>query len=515
MKLFVKLGSLVSILALSTILLIGCSANEAQVYNSFIKSYQIKSMEAKSDITMHFSTEGIPEEQKASVSSVTQILNNMKLSINAKSKQSEDNKIAKAEYQGEVEVGGIGTKFGLWVDADLSTETPKIKEIMKLPAIFTASFPQQFAGKEYMVMDFSKMSKEISESGVDFKGLAKVSASANDFVNTKLVSFLDTYGKQFNSGLNIVTKKGSNQYEVRFDDATFKAFLRYLVNNADENKAIIKEIVKEYFNLIASSMKDKGEFDANTILAGFDSGMSEFKKSFNTGMDLLKNVKIVGDKGIVITYTLDNGYVVKAQGTIDLVFDIAKLDAISNPGSTDASNQGIIKITLDINSDISNINKDVEVLFPTLTSDNSFDYVDMMKYIEEENAKQAKAFKEQYYKNKAIDVMLNDRYVYFSTSPRVVKGTVMVPMRETFSAMGAKIQWNSKKQTVLAAKGNTKILIKVKSSSATVNGKTKKLAVPATVIDNKVFVPLRFVTESLGGSVRYDVATKTVYIKSK
>jgi len=528
MKLFIKFSFLASILTLSTMLLMGCSTNELQVYNSYIKSLDINSMEAKSNVTLHFSAEGVPEESKSSVASAAQVLNNLKLNIDSKLNRSEDNKIAKGQYEGEVEIGGIGTKFGLWVDSDLTGENPKIKEIFKVPTILTASLPEKFVGKEYIVMDIEKMQKylsqnDLSQNELSLNEIANTSVEVNKFIHTELVNFLNTYGKQFNSGVNFVTKKESNKYEVKFDDSSFKAFLRYLVNNADENKTSIKNILKDYLNLATKIAKDDSTSeDIDAMLAGFDSGTGDFKTNCNSTLDALKDVKILGEKGIVITYTLNNdGYIINESGTIDLVIDIGKLySALNNDMydlSVDASdNQGIYKITLDINTDISNINKDVQIVLPTLTSDNSFEYTDMIQYFKEEMQRQSEASMAEYLKNKNIDVLVdNEDYIYYNTPPKIVNGSVMVPMRETFAELGAKIQWNPKTQTVTAVKENKKIIIKVKSKTATVNGKVKTLTVPATMIEGKVFVPVRFVSESLGAKVEYDAHSKIVYITTE
>ncbi len=65
--------------------------------------------------------------------------------------------------------------------------------------------------------------------------------------------------------------------------------------------------------------------DMNQMFTTLES--QEFLDEFNQIMDKLKDVKILGNKGIDITYTLDeNGYVISTKGDIELVVDMAKLD---------------------------------------------------------------------------------------------------------------------------------------------------------------------------------------------
>jgi len=513
MKLFKKLCSVGMILMLFTFSLCACSSDEAQVYNSLIKAFNINSMEAKSDVTVHFSVEGLSESAMASVASTKQMLNNLKVSIDSKLNSSQDKKVVKAQYEGEVEIGGMAVKFGAWLDSNTNGD----KQIYKIPAILTTTFPQKFAGNEHIIMDLAKIANASNQNIGDINKMNELKISMNQFMYTEFVNFLKEYGKQFDSKLNLVKKLENNKYQVKFDDASFKAFLRYVVNNSSENKVLIKSLVKDYIQLYKDTMKeDISSKEIDEAFVGFDSGMDTFKTSFNNGMDLLKDVKILGDKGIVLTYTLnEDGYIINETGTIDFAIDMKKIYAAFNNGAVDPDYQGIYKITLDINTDITNINKDVQVTFPELTSENSYEFTDLMKYYEEENQRRMGAFEKNLDKVKSINVFINNKPVYFSSSPKEVNGSIIVPMRETFTALGSKIQWNEKAQSVTATKGSQKIVIKVKSKTAIVNGKTKALTTPATMINDKVYVPIRFVSESLGCSVKYDSFTRSVSITTK
>jgi len=100
-----------------------------------------------------------------------------------------------------------------------------------------------------------------------------------------------------------------------------------------------------------------------------------FLDQFNQIMDKLNDVKILGDKGIDITYTLDkNGYVISTKGDIEFVVDMAKLGKIFGESASDGIPTG--KYTVGINFEVnnSNINGKVNITLPTLTSANSFNY---------------------------------------------------------------------------------------------------------------------------------------------
>ncbi len=96
----------------------------------------------------------------------------------------------------------------------------------------------------------------------------------------------------------------------------------------------------------------------------------------------------------------------------------------------------------------------------------------------------------------------------------VVGGRTLVPLRAIFEKLQAKVDWASKTQTVTATKGTTVIVLRVNDVSASVNQKGVTLDVPPMVIDQAVFVPLRFVSEALGATVGIDTARNVITIQT-
>jgi hypothetical protein len=113
-----------------------------------------------------------------------------------------------------------------------------------------------------------------------------------------------------------------------------------------------------------------------------------------------------------------------------------------------------------------------------------------------------------------IRVTVDGQALFFDVAPVNENGRVMVPMRAIFEALGAEIQWNGATNTVTATKDATAILLTLGKQTATVNGETVSLAAPAKLINERTFVPLRFVAEALGSEVNWDAGTKLVSIAS-
>ncbi len=112
-----------------------------------------------------------------------------------------------------------------------------------------------------------------------------------------------------------------------------------------------------------------------------------------------------------------------------------------------------------------------------------------------------------------IGVQLNGSSVNFSeAAPVNISGSVLVPMRGVFEAMNASVRYQAATRTIVAGRGNREIQLSIGSATAYVNGSPISLSQPARVINGSTFVPLRFVADALGASVRWESATKTVII---
>ncbi|HYF84710.1 MAG TPA: tetratricopeptide repeat protein [Clostridia bacterium] len=113
-----------------------------------------------------------------------------------------------------------------------------------------------------------------------------------------------------------------------------------------------------------------------------------------------------------------------------------------------------------------------------------------------------------------IILKVNGTEVVLDEWPRIINGSVMVPLEHAFNALGAQVDRDNETNTITGHKNDTRIILKVGDRTATVNGKPVKLDVPATSINGSVFVPVRFVAESFGARVNWNKNTRTAYINT-
>lgn len=112
-------------------------------------------------------------------------------------------------------------------------------------------------------------------------------------------------------------------------------------------------------------------------------------------------------------------------------------------------------------------------------------------------------------------VYVDDRPLELTAQPLLLDGTTLVPMRQLFEAQGAVLSWNGASKTVTATKNDTTLTYRIGEVAATLNDKTLSLNVPGQIVKGNTMIPLRFVSEALGSTVKWDALTRTIRIASK
>lgn len=113
-----------------------------------------------------------------------------------------------------------------------------------------------------------------------------------------------------------------------------------------------------------------------------------------------------------------------------------------------------------------------------------------------------------------IGVVVDGERIEFDHNLVWEEGRLLAPIRELFTAMGAKVFWEETSRTALVVADHIEVKIPVGSNLPTIDGLPYTLDVPAAVIESRTYVPLRFAAESLGGEVSWDAASDTAYIET-
>lgn len=115
----------------------------------------------------------------------------------------------------------------------------------------------------------------------------------------------------------------------------------------------------------------------------------------------------------------------------------------------------------------------------------------------------------------AVSVFINNEPVAFPNQGPfwdADTGLAYVPLRLVSEALGAAVDWDGPSQTARVDLGDTVVSVTVGSNQTMVNNKNVELEGPALVQNQRVMVPLCFISESLGKVVEWNEDERTVYV---
>ena len=112
-----------------------------------------------------------------------------------------------------------------------------------------------------------------------------------------------------------------------------------------------------------------------------------------------------------------------------------------------------------------------------------------------------------------ITVKIGESMLVTDVDPVEINGRVLVPMRAIFEAFESDVSWDEATRTATSVRGNTVIKVTEDNQIVNVNGEEKWLDVPATIINGRFVVPVRFIAETFGADVGWIDLKRQVTIK--
>jgi|GEM_PF-5250478 len=98
------------------------------------------------------------------------------------------------------------------------------------------------------------------------------------------------------------------------------------------------------------------------------------------------------------------------------------------------------------------------------------------------------------------------------SKPIIQNGRTLLPIRTLIESLGGTVAWDAKEQKVTITLNGHSIVLWIGKTTALVDGSNATLDVAPLIINGRTYIPLRFVSEHLGGSVSWDATTQTVTI---
>lgn len=109
-------------------------------------------------------------------------------------------------------------------------------------------------------------------------------------------------------------------------------------------------------------------------------------------------------------------------------------------------------------------------------------------------------------------INIGNRSISIDTAPVIMNGRTLIPVRGVSEAMGGNVNWNNDTKTVTITLGSNKVEMTIDSTTAYFNDKAQTLDVAPVVLNGRTMLPARFIAESFGFDVNWDNDTKTISI---
>jgi len=112
---------------------------------------------------------------------------------------------------------------------------------------------------------------------------------------------------------------------------------------------------------------------------------------------------------------------------------------------------------------------------------------------------------------------LNDNIGYMDVSPTVINDRTLLPARYVVEPLGGDVAWDEQEKKVTCILGDVTIEMWIDNPIAKVNGVEVQIDphnpdVTPTIIDDRTFVPVRFLAENLGYQTEWDAETKEIIL---
>lgn len=113
---------------------------------------------------------------------------------------------------------------------------------------------------------------------------------------------------------------------------------------------------------------------------------------------------------------------------------------------------------------------------------------------------------------KQSKIKIRDKYIDTDLPPVIKEGRTLIPVRAITQGLGAEVDWDEDTNVVTVTKGEIIIEFDLETGKVFVNNEEVDIDVPPGKINNRVFVPLRFIAEVFGERIKYNPDNQEIEI---
>ncbi len=377
-------------------------------------------------------------------------------------------------------------KMNVWMDYDFANSDDfRYKMIIQsLSGILSSQI-----GEKYLVMDFEKILpiKEI------IPALVEMSKEYSGMENQKIQELKE----EIYSSLDAIkpTKDG--------DKYTFRVSMKDLKNLIIDNKEKISDIIKESLN-----KDEKVIITDEQINKVFD----EIEKIDVSALDFNIELKIKGNgnTGTSEIYCEMNIDVDLYKLGEELSLNKNNIDSIDGAELNKDNYKG--SLTIKLNGTAEPLSDDYKIDFPELNESNSIDVfkglpTDYLPNIFNGEAMSIGVIPDNNGGYNEIKVKYNGNEISFKNRPFVKQDRTFIALRELANMLGIpdeNISYDENTEKINISFGSVNIEMQIGSQNVKVNDKELSLDVPAFTINDRTYIPVRFISEMFGKNVDYN-----------
>ncbi|MDR2940922.1 MAG: copper amine oxidase N-terminal domain-containing protein [Clostridiales bacterium] len=114
-----------------------------------------------------------------------------------------------------------------------------------------------------------------------------------------------------------------------------------------------------------------------------------------------------------------------------------------------------------------------------------------------------------------VHIIINNLNLPSDTNPIILDNRLLVPIRAISENLGAEVLWEGATRQATVVSGTTTIRFTLDSQVAYINNVAVTLDTKPVVRDNRSLLPMRFVAENIGAHVAWSANTRTVFIQDE
>lgn len=112
-------------------------------------------------------------------------------------------------------------------------------------------------------------------------------------------------------------------------------------------------------------------------------------------------------------------------------------------------------------------------------------------------------------------MVVNDTEIELDSAPVIKNNHILVPMSAVMEHMETRVEWNNENQTISVYDSDNTVDMTINSEIAYLNNKKYVLDSPPIIINSRIFIPIRFISEGFDFSVDWYESLNKITITSR